>query len=57
MPPYNLGWKFDFDDDIIIISKTISRKINFILQDMGVGSISGEMLKVPRGDKKTKNSV
>jgi len=33
------------------------RKINFVLQDMGVGSINGEMLKNPHGDKKTKNNV
>jgi hypothetical protein len=29
------------------------RKINFVLQDMEVGSISGEMLKNPHGDEKT----
>jgi hypothetical protein len=42
---HHLGWKFDFDDDTIIVSKTMLRKINFVLQDMGVGSINGEMLK------------
>jgi hypothetical protein len=32
---YRLGWKFDFDDDTIIISKVTSRIINFVIQDMG----------------------
>ncbi len=35
MPPYCLGQKFDFDDNTVIVSKTLLRKINFVLQDMG----------------------
>jgi hypothetical protein len=55
--PHHLGWKFDFDDDIIVVSRTMLRKINFVLQDMGVGSINGKMLKNPNGNKKTKNNL
>jgi hypothetical protein len=57
MPPYRLGQKFDFDDDTVIVSKTLLKKINFVLQDMGPGNISREMLKNPPRDKKSKNSV
>jgi hypothetical protein len=46
-----------YDDNIIIVSEVRLRRINFILQDMGVGSISGKMLKNPHGDEKTKSSV
>jgi hypothetical protein len=35
----------------------MSRRINFVLQDMGAGSISGEMLKNPHGDEKTRSNV
>jgi hypothetical protein len=31
MPPYCPRWKFDFDDDIVIVSETTLRKINSIL--------------------------
>jgi hypothetical protein len=41
-----------FDDDIIIVSKVVSTKINFVLQDMGAGSINGKMSKNPPKDKK-----
>jgi hypothetical protein len=47
MPPYCPRRKFDFDDNTIIVSKITSKRINSILQDMGAGSISGEMLKKP----------
>ncbi len=55
--PHHLGWKFDFDDDTIVASRTMLRKINFVLQDMGVGSINGKMLKNPHEKKKTKNNI
>jgi hypothetical protein len=35
----------------------MSRKINFVLQDMGVGNISGEMLKNPPGEEMTMTNV
>jgi hypothetical protein len=57
MPPYCPRQKIDYDDNIIIVSEVRLRRINFILQDMGVGSISGKMLKNPHGDEKTKSSV
>jgi len=57
MPPYCPRRKIDYDDNIIIVSKVTSRRINSILQDMGVGSISGKMLKNPHGDGKAKSSV
>jgi hypothetical protein len=57
MPPYRLGWKFNSNDDIVIVSEASSRIINFVLQDMGVGSISGKMLNNPLGNKKTMISV
>jgi len=57
MPPYCPRQKIDYDDNIIIVLEVTPRRINFILQDMGVGSISGKMLKNPHGDEKTKSSV
>jgi hypothetical protein len=57
MPPYRHGQKIDYDDNIVILSEVASRRINSILQDMGVGSISGKMLKNPHGDENTKSSV
>jgi hypothetical protein len=56
-PPYFPRRKFNSKDDILIVSETTSRRINFVLQDMGASNISGEMLKNPRGDKKTRSSV
>jgi hypothetical protein len=47
VPPYCLGWKFNSDDDIFIVLEITSRRINFVLQDMGAGGISQEMLKKP----------
>jgi hypothetical protein len=52
MPPYHLKQKFDFYDDIIIVSKTTLRIINYVLQDMGACNISQKMLKNPLVDKK-----
>jgi hypothetical protein len=40
MPPYHPRQKFDYDNDIIIVLEATSRRINFVLQDMGVSSIS-----------------
>jgi hypothetical protein len=57
MPPYHPGWKFNYDDDIAIVSKAASKIINFVLQDMGAGNISQKMLKNPPIYGKTKNSV
>ncbi len=56
MPPYCPRRKFDSNDDIVNVKAT-SKRINFILHDMGASSISGEMLKNPFGDEKTRNSV
>jgi len=33
MPLYRLGWKFDFDDDIIIVYEATSNKTNFVLEN------------------------
>ncbi len=33
MPLYCLGWKFDFDDDIIIVYEATSNKTNFVLKN------------------------
>jgi hypothetical protein len=30
MPPYRLGQKIDYDDDIIIILEATSKRINYI---------------------------
>jgi hypothetical protein len=57
MPPYCLGWKFDSNDDTVIVLEVTSRRIIFILQDMGAGIISGQMLKNPPGNEKTKISI
>jgi hypothetical protein len=57
MPPYCPRQKIDYDDNIIIVLEVTPRRINFILQDMGVGSISGKMLKNPHANEKTKSSV
>jgi len=57
MPPYHPGRKFNYGDDIVIISKVASKIINFVLQDMGAGNISQKMLKNPPTYGKTKNSV
>jgi hypothetical protein len=57
MPPYHPRQKIDYDDNIVIVSEVASRIINFVLHDMGVGSISGKMLKNPHGDEKTRISV
>jgi len=51
MPPYYLGWKFNYDDDIVIVLEVTSRRINSILQDMGASNINREMLKNPHVDK------
>jgi hypothetical protein len=34
MAPYHPGRKFNFDDDMIIVLPTMSKRINFILEDM-----------------------
>jgi hypothetical protein len=34
MPPYCLGWKFNYDDDIIIVYGATSNKTNFVLENM-----------------------
>jgi hypothetical protein len=34
MPPYRLGWKFDYDDNIIIVHEATSNKTNFVLKNM-----------------------
>jgi hypothetical protein len=57
MPLYRLGQKFDYDDDIVIVSKTKSRRIIFVLQDIGTNGISGEMLKNPPRNKQTKTNA
>jgi hypothetical protein len=57
MLPYCLRWKFNFDDDIVIVSKVASKRINYVLQEMGAGNISQEMLKNPQVDEKTKSNV
>ncbi len=57
MPPYCPEWKFDFDDNTIIISKTTSWRINSLLHDIRVGSINGKMSRNPPRNKKTKSSV
>jgi hypothetical protein len=57
MPPYHPRRKFDSNDDTVTVSESMLRKINFVLLDMEVGSISGEMLKNPHGDEKTRSSV
>jgi hypothetical protein len=57
MPFNHSRWKFNFDDYIIIVSKAASRKINFVLQHMGAGSISQKMLKNSHVYKKTKINV
>jgi hypothetical protein len=57
MPLYCLGRKLNSNDDIVIVSEVMSRKINFVLQDMGASIINQKMLKNPHVDKKIKISV
>jgi len=57
MPLYRPGRKFNVDDNIVIVSKTKSRIINFILQDMGAGTISQKMLKNPPINENNNNNV
>ncbi len=57
MPLNCLIWKFNFDDDTVIISEIVSRIIIFVLQDMRTMNISREMLKNSHVDKKIKNNV
>jgi hypothetical protein len=30
VPPYHLGWKINYDDNIVIILEAMSRRINFV---------------------------
>jgi hypothetical protein len=57
MPPYHPRRKFDFDDGTIIVSEAMSRKINFVIWDMGARNICQKPLKNPHVNKKNKNSV
>jgi hypothetical protein len=57
MPLYRPRQKFNVDDNIVIVSKTTSRIINFILQDMGASNISQKMLKNPPINENNNNNI
>jgi hypothetical protein len=58
MLPYHPTWKFDFDDNIVIVSQVVSKKINSILEDMmRADNISQQMLKNPFVNNENKKNV
>jgi hypothetical protein len=57
MPPYYPRHKFNYDDDIVIVSEAMSKSINFVLENMKAGNISRKMLKNPHVDENNKNNV
>jgi hypothetical protein len=58
MQPFHPRQKFDFDDNIVIVSQVVSKKINFVLEDMmKANNISRQMLKNPLVNDKNKKNV
>lgn len=58
MHPFHPRQKFDFDDNIVIVSQVVSKKINFVLEDMmKANNISRQMLKNPLVNDKNKKNV